>query len=143
MASSKGEWATAGSWSGHAARTIVRSNPVAAAKLCEPDVVMHGCPVNDHGLIERFRRHGIIRQLERCDRNHEDCPSEGEAGCTTWLWRTDARAYAMVQEELEHRTLLECGHPPFSNPEGVEGYECTHEDCDARYTRAEIEEVLD
>ena len=37
---------------------------------------------------------------------------------------------------------LPCGHRPFSNPRGIEGYTCTYDDCSATYSRSEIEAVL-
>lgn len=60
-------------------------------------------------------------------------------------WRTNASAWSEIQRRREAFGLLPCGHRPFStvNLEADEPYACLGDGCDARYSRAEIEAVID
>lgn len=50
---------------------------------------------------------------------------------------------AIVRELVDGRPLLPCGHPPFTNPRGVEGLSCSHDDCDAVFDRETVREVVE
>lgn len=126
----------------HTAREIVRAHPHALTDFPEPPKTIHGLPLKCRTALNRLHRHGVIKRIKRCDGGHEDCEQPEDERCDVWVWRFTRPGYVMVMEELANRTVLPCGHAPFSNPRGEDGYGCTNEDCDARYTRAEIEEVM-
>jgi hypothetical protein len=61
------------------------------------------------------------------------------------VWRTDRTAWAEIQRRREEFGLLACGHRPFRTVDldSERPYSCLGNGCDARYTRAEIEAVID
>jgi hypothetical protein len=61
------------------------------------------------------------------------------------IWQTNAAAYETVQDLLDRLSLLPCGHRPFRTEDldHDRPYTCFHDDCDARYDRATIEEVTE
>lgn len=56
------------------------------------------------------------------------------------VWQVPEGWEDAVQQALERSTLLPCGHRPFKNPRGLDGYTCQQE-CGRVYAREEIEEV--
>jgi len=61
------------------------------------------------------------------------------------VWRTRQPVWEELQRRREDLGMLACGHRPFSTVDldSDRPYGCLGEDCDARYTRAEIEAVID
>jgi len=61
-----------------------------------------------------------------------------------FVWQTDRSIYQFIQRWRDSTPLLPCGHRPFSTVslDSERPYSCTRDECDARYTRADIEEVL-
>lgn len=60
------------------------------------------------------------------------------------IYRTPPVVYQRIQEVDACRDRLPCGHGGMQNVPGETdpGYSCGHDDCEARYSRAEVEEVL-
>lgn len=63
----------------------------------------------------------------------------------TRVWRTRGPVWAELQRRRDDLGLLPCGHRPFSTVDldSEQPYACLGEGCAARYTRAEIEAVID
>jgi hypothetical protein len=59
-------------------------------------------------------------------------------------WSTDPDVYAEIQRLAEESPLLDCGHKAFRTVDldDAAPYSCLRDECDARYTRAEITEVM-
>jgi|GEM_PF-5772531 len=85
----------------------------------------------DGGDINKFRALDVIEQVGR-DGGHR-------------IWETRESVWERVQSQRESLGLLPCGHRPFSTVDldAERPYGCLGEDCEARYTRAEIEAVID
>lgn len=81
--------------------------------------------------INRLHAKGVIRVVER----------DGDDR----VWKTKQAAWDAIQESRESLGLLACGHRPFSTVDldSERPYSCLGEDCDARYSKAEIEAVID
>lgn len=94
------------------------------------------------GGVNQLIQAQVIEVVGECRGDHNGCESD----CSNNLYRTLRPAYDALQERLEDITLLDCGHRPVRTIDPEEGiYTCRVPDdvCDARYTREEIEEVLD
>jgi len=61
------------------------------------------------------------------------------------IWQTRKPAWEEIQRRRDDLGVLACGHRPFSTVDldAIKPYSCLRESCDARYTRAEIEAVID
>ena len=61
------------------------------------------------------------------------------------VWRTREHVWNEIERRREDLGLLPCGHRPFSTVDldAERPYGCLGEGCDARYTREEIEAVID
>lgn len=86
----------------------------------------------DGGDINALLHQDVIEEVDRDERN-----------CR--VWRTRAPAWERIEALREDLGLLPCGHRPFSTVDlsDAKPYGCLGEDCEARYTRAEIEAVID
>jgi hypothetical protein len=62
----------------------------------------------------------------------------------TRVWKTRQPVWDELQRRREDLGVLACGHRPFSTVDldSERPYSCLGEDCDARYTRTEIEAVI-
>jgi hypothetical protein len=124
--------------------SVVSAHPVAAAALPEPGETMHGLSQQHMSAWRAFRHVGIIRQVGRCDGDHETCDRRR---CNVGLYRVSERGYETAQNVIERRSLFlfddgtGCGHPAFRNPRDMDGYTCTVDECDAEYSWAEVCEV--
>jgi hypothetical protein len=61
------------------------------------------------------------------------------------VWETDPVAWDRIQTHIDELGVLPCGHRPFSTVDldSARPYSCLGDDCDARYTREQIEAVVD
>jgi hypothetical protein len=61
------------------------------------------------------------------------------------VWQTREHVWEEIERQRDELGVLACGHRPFRtvNLDADRPYSCRRDDCDARYTRAEIEAVVD
>ncbi|WP_435125323.1 hypothetical protein [Halobaculum sp. D14] len=57
-------------------------------------------------------------------------------------WRLGDGVRDAIDDAIADADWLPCGHRPFRNPRGVDGYTCLVDACDAIYTRGEIRAAL-
>lgn len=113
----------------------------ATLALPEPGLTVHGFP-GDCAGFQTFANEGILQKVGRCNGEHPTCELSPST-CNTRLWETAPDVWDLVEEIQESRQLLPCGHAPFRNPRGVDGYTCTSDECDRVFSRATVEGVLD
>lgn len=112
---------------------------------------MKGCITSDYyeikelPLYESFTWAGLDIDIKpyklRKWRMNDVLINEREASDINYAKYRVTRAAREFIQDYDPATLP-CGHRPFSNPRGVEGYTCICDDCDARYSQREIEAVL-
>jgi len=56
-------------------------------------------------------------------------------------WRLKPGVREAIDDAAADANWLPCGHRPFRNPRGMDGYTCLEDSCDAQYTKAEIREA--
>lgn len=66
----------------------------------------------------------------------------GETDDGVTKYRTEPRAWRAIEYWERRIALLPCGHRPFSNPVGIDGYECLNEHCEQVFARETVEQVL-
>lgn len=129
------------------AQLVVADEPDILEPIAKPPATMHGLPGTEDGsgpgsymlLVNR----GALVRVQRCRGEHPDC-EVGRRDCDVNVWRANPRMYRALLEYRESLDLLECGHAPFRNVRGesAPGYSCVEDDCDARYTREQVEAVI-
>jgi hypothetical protein len=83
-----------------------------------------------------FRRHNQTSVLQTVERVRIN-------GSLSHVWRLATHWQNRITEWAEQRRTLPCGHRPFRNPRGVDGYTCTAEHCDAIHDRETLKRILD
>lgn len=60
------------------------------------------------------------------------------------IYRTREHYWEAIQDSYDESAFLDCGHRPFRtvDTDAEQPYSCTDEDCDARYSRGQIEAVI-
>lgn len=112
------------------ARSVLRGNPDATARLPAPDepFALADAPDELRGAFRQFRNHGVVEVVER--------PPGGPN-----RYRTDPGAFAAAREIAAARETLPCGHGGLRNRRG-DGYGCGHPDCDERFDRETVADCL-
>src|SRR6056297_2396461 len=112
------------------ARSVLRGNPDATARLPAPDepFALADAPDELRRAFRRFRSHGVVEVVER--------PPGGPN-----RYRTDPGAFEVAREIAAARETLPCGHGGLRNRRG-DGYACGHADCDARFDRETVADCL-
>jgi len=86
-------------------------------------------------LLHRLYRCGALQRVRRVRR------PGGEASSPCAVWHMDEEHRARLDEYREQRdSPCGCGHGGIRNLPDSEFYTCTHDDCDVRVTRAEVEQ---
>ena len=62
-------------------------------------------------------------------------------GSNRWIYETHPRAYSIVEQYEPGGPVMPCGHRGFKNR--GDHYECSFEECEEHFTRAEVEEAID
>lgn len=111
-------------------RSVLRGDPDATARLPPPgeEYAFRDVPAELRRAFRRFREHGVIERV-------------GPPGGDRNTYRTDAGAYEVAREVRRERRTLPCGHGGMQNLRG-DGYTCGEPDCDARYDRETIVDVV-
>lgn len=87
----------------------------------------------DGRLLHNMRRNGVVEQVSGL-REHSDDPH---------YYRPAPGVEAYLNKLLpDGPRLLPCGHRPFRNLRGREGYTCREDACDRVYERETIQEVM-
>lgn len=112
------------------ARSVLRGNPDATARLPSPDepFELADAPDELRRAVRRFRSHGVVEVVDR--------PPGGPN-----RYRTAPAAFAAAQEIAAARETLPCGHGGLQNRRDG-GYACGHADCDARFDRETVADSL-
>lgn len=126
---------------------IIRCHLNAAQFLPAPDDPTRLRELKTHPELERdlplFLSEDVIVPVEQKVDDEGDFPYQ--------LWVTSRSAWPYLQQRLAQRTTYAdvvdggCPHTGFVNlaGESAPGYSCAEDTCDARYTEAEVREVVD
>jgi len=125
-----------------AAHSYIRSNPDLFAAVYQPEPFhLVDLPVDlrtASAHIKRMQQVGIVRRVGR-DPHHSEQWGKGTSYRSEWAF-TD-KGEAVIQEMLEDRDTLPCGHGGVENLGGGE-YRCGYDDCDAVHDRATVAAYL-
>lgn len=115
---------------GNGARSVLRGNPDATARLPDPaePFELADAPDELRRVFRRFRAHGVLE----VDADPPDGPKR---------YRTDPAAFEAAREIAAGRETLPCGHGGLRNRRDG-GYGCGHADCDARFDRDTVADCL-
>ena len=111
-------------------RSVLRGNPDATTRLPSPaeEYALRDLPGELRRVFRRFREHGVIKRID-------------DASSDPNTYRTDAGAYEVAREIRRSRSTLPCGHGGMQNLRG-DDYTCGDPNCDARYDRDTIADVV-
>ncbi|AHG05420.1 hypothetical protein HALDL1_16505 [Halobacterium sp. DL1] len=111
-------------------RSVLNGNPDATARLPSPAETyeLSELPEEVRRIFRRFREHGIVEAVSRSDGGPN-------------VYRTDPGAYEVAREIRSERRTLPCGHGGMQNLRG-DDYSCGDPDCEARYDRDTVADVL-
>jgi hypothetical protein len=112
-------------------RSVLRGNPDATARLPSPaeEFRLADLPAEVRRVFKRFREHGVVDAVDRTD-----------DGAHTY--RTDPGAYEVAREIRGERSTLPCGHGGMQNLRDGGAYSCGNPECDARYDRETVVDVV-
>lgn len=119
----------------HQGYSRIRANYNYLLELPDPDEVWLASHQSE-GVKARLRAcldMGIIRVADK----------EGGDRVGRQYYRTDPDAYRDLQDLIERRDTLPCGHVGVDNIRGVDGYGCGYEFCDEVYGEETVRECLD
>ena len=83
-------------------------------------------------LVDRLVQYGAIHIADR-----KNAPGKTPVS----IYKTDERAYRVVDDYHKGDIIMPCGHRGFKNR--GDHYECSFEECEEHFTRAEVEEAID
>lgn len=119
----------------HEAVAAVKRYPEAAAALPpfpEKWLASEISEVNQ-AAINTFAKSGVIQKQE----------TERVMGNTRAIWQTRDGLQEWLDRHVDEATeTTPCGRTSVRNVRGEDGYTCTHDDCDCRFSRERAKEVM-